>query len=233
MSAAPTTPSGPSTLALKIIVAVTGIVLVGFVVQHMVAHLQMFLGREAYNSYAEMMQGLGAFKWAARSVILAAFVAHIWGTITLIRRNRGARPQAYDQYRARRTTLSALMMGPAGLCLLAFVVFHLGHFTLFQVATTFDGIDYAAAVDEAGRHDVYGHFVRSFETPWLLAVYLVACVALAMHLRHGVQSLGKTLGLAQARFRPLVEIAGPVVAIVTFVGFVSVPLACFLGMLEP
>jgi succinate dehydrogenase / fumarate reductase, cytochrome b subunit len=229
MSAARPRPSPVrSTIGLKVMMAVTGAALVLFVVQHMVAHLQMFGGRDTYNAYADFMQGLGAVKWGARFGLLAALALHVWAAVALARRNRAARPQAYARLRTRATTWYARTMLLAGVVALVFLVYHLGHFTIGFVHT-----EHFHDVDTLGRTDIYNNFVLSFQNPVITLVYVVAMIAVSSHLAHGVSSLFRSVAIDRGRLRGPIAKIGPVVGLVTGLGFVLVPLACLFGVIRP
>ncbi|MCA9707070.1 MAG: succinate dehydrogenase cytochrome b subunit [Myxococcales bacterium] len=218
-------PAWKSTIGLKILMALTGLGMVGFVALHMAGHLQMFQGRDAYNDYAAFMQGLGGIKWLARLGLLGIIAVHVACAVTLTARNAAARPVPYEVVRAQRSTIYGRTMFLTGWVVVAFLVFHIAHFTAEVVA-------YEPILDAQGRRDVYTNFVRSFQNPLLLASYLVAVVAVAMHLSHSVSSLLRTLGLSQGRFKEPLEKVGPVVGLVTGVGFAVVPLACMLRIIS-
>jgi succinate dehydrogenase / fumarate reductase cytochrome b subunit len=214
-----------STLALKVYMALTGVMLSGFLLIHMVGHLQVFASREAYNTYAEMLQNLGMLKWLARLGLLGALVVHVACAINLNARKHAARPNGYPGGLRRTTTsVAAMYMFEGGLVVFAFVLYHLAHFTLGFVHT--EGFDLV----DGDRRDLFSHFVMSFQHPIVVATYILANGALAAHLSHGVSSLFKTLGLAQGRFRAPIEAIGPAFAVLIFLGFISVPVACFLGL---
>lgn len=216
-----------STIALKIWMALTGVILTAFLVEHMIGHLQVFAGRDAYNSYAEFLQGLGPIKWIARLSLLGAIAVHIACAVTLKLRNQNARPMGYAGGLKRdRGSLAATIMFEGGLVVLAFIIYHIAHFTLGVVHV--EGFDLV----DGDRRDVYSHFVMSFQNPVIVGVYVVANLALAAHLAHGVQSMFKSLGLAVKKFRGAFELIGPALASIVFLGFVAVPLACLLGLVK-
>lgn len=226
-------PVGPfaglrSTIGLKLLMAVSGLALVGFAVVHMLGHLQVFAGRDAYNTYAAMLQGLGAIKWVARLGLLAAVGLHIACGVTLAQRNREARPVAYAQRRMQRSTSYGRAMLLTGITFVAFLLYHLAHFTLGWVHPA-----YFSAVDALGRPDVYGNFVRSFGNPIIVAVYTVAVVAVSLHATHATSSMLRTLGLSQRGARHLCDRAGAVVGVALLAGFACVPLACLFGLVTP
>lgn len=214
-----------SSVTLKIVMAITGAALVGFVVQHMLGHLIVFQGREAYNDYAEFMQGLGGIKWGARLGLLGMIGAHIAAALALIKRNQDARPEGYAQLKSRSTTFAAKMMAQAGLLIFLLLGYHLAHFTFgWAHAEQFEW------VDSFGRHDIYGAFVVSFQQPLIVGLYLAFVTATCMHLSHGVSSMFKTMGVSRGRYRAPIDAIGPLVAVVLWVGYLAPPLACLMGV---
>lgn len=216
-----------SSIGRKWIVALTGIILVLFVIGHLLGNLSIFLGPEAINSYAHSLQGLGKLLWVIRLFLLACVVLHIWFTIKLWRENLAARPQKYAVKNTIQTTVYARLMRLSGLVVLAFVLFHLAEFT-WQAFTP----EYRTWVDDKGRHDVYRMVVAGFSSPFVSGFYILAIGLLAMHLSHGIASLFQTLGITTAKMRPLFEKWGRLVAWVIFAGYVSIPLAVFFGILR-
>ncbi len=217
-----------STIALKVMMAISGFGLVAFAMQHMVGHLKMFEGRDAYNSYAEFMQSLGAIKWGARFGLLGALALHVWCGLQLAARNREARPVRYQAQHTQRASVYGRAMLLTGVAFLAFIGYHLAHFTLGWVHP-----EYFDLRDATGRPDVYANFVLSFQEPAITALYLVATVAVAMHVAHAASSMLRTLGLSQGRWRGFCEKLGPVLGVATLFGFAIVPLACLFGFLQP
>jgi succinate dehydrogenase / fumarate reductase cytochrome b subunit len=217
-----------STIALKVAAALTGALLAGFVLFHMAGNLQVFLGRERYNDYAEFMQSLGELLWVARLGLLALLLGHIGSIVLLVRRNKTSRPEAYAKHTPKTSTVAGRYMFEAGLVLLLFIIYHLSHFTLGLVHN--EQFDW---VDATGRHDLYSHFVLSFQNPFIAGAYVVAMLALAMHLSHGVTSLFRTLGISAGRWKRPLDMVGPAFATIVFVGNVSMPLACLTGLIQP
>lgn len=215
-----------STIGLKLLMAVTGLGMVGFVLIHMAGHLQMFQGKDAYNSYAAFMQGLGGIKWLARFGLLAVIAVHIACAVKLTARNVAARPNRYAALRAQCSTPWGRSMILSGWVVVAFLAFHLAHFT--GEVVLYD----PSLHDALGRRDVYTNFVHSFENPLVTITYLLAVVAVSLHLSHAVSSMFRTIGLAEGRFKAPFEKVGPAVAVVTGLGFAIVPLACLLGLVK-
>lgn len=219
-----------STIMLKVVMALTGAGMALFVLAHMAGHLQMFLGRDAYNAYAHFMQhGLGELIWIARVGLLGLVGAHIAAAVELTKRNTAARSRGYSTpLQSRRTTTPAKLMVLSGVVIALFVVYHLSHFTIGLVHTKYFDI-----VDQQGRRDVYNNFVFSFQNPIILAAYIAANVALAAHLSHALSSMFKTLGIADGRFRRPLELVGPAFATICLIGFLIPPLACAVGVIKP
>lgn len=223
-----------STISLKIVMAVTGLLGAGFVLFHMAGNLQIFLGRDAYNDYAEFMQGLGALKWAARAGLLALLLAHVGASVALVQRNQRARPERYAKLVQRRTSIAAMYMAELGVVLLLFIGYHIAHFNLGWVNSTFNGIDYHAlqqVTEEGARHDLYSHFIVSFQQPAIAITYIVANIALAAHLAHGATSMFKTAGIAVGRWKPPFEVIGPAFGVIVGLGNIAMPLAVWAGFI--
>lgn len=216
-----------STVGKKIVMAITGVGLFAFVLQHMLGHLIMFGGSDAYNTYAENMQALGALKWVARAVLLGAVLAHIWAAVTLTRQNASARPQAYAENKNTGASLGSRTMAISGLILLGFIVYHLLQFTIGVTHP-----DDFALVDHASRHDVYTGMVLAFERPWITIFYIVSMGLLCLHLSHGVASFFRSLGLMNGRYRKLEERFAMGSALLVFLCFSSVPVAIILGIIK-
>ncbi len=214
---------------LKIVMAVTGFALAGFVLGHMVGHLQMFLGRDAYNGYAHFLKhDIVKLLWIARLSLLACVALHVAAAAYLSNLNRAARPRGYRVVKHQRTSVFARTMMWSGLTVLAFVIYHVLHFTLGVVHG-----EHFAQLDPSGRPDVFNNFVLSFQDPLIFGAYVVANCALAGHLSHALSSMFKTLGLSTGRFKGLFEPLGPAFAGVCLLGFLLPPLACFTGTLNP
>jgi succinate dehydrogenase / fumarate reductase cytochrome b subunit len=205
-----------STVGKKIIMAVTGIVLVAFVIVHMLGNLTLFQGAEHINAYSHLLHASSELLWIARLVLLIAVILHIDAAVRLTRRAHAARPIGYDERRPQVSTLASRTMRWGGALILVFVIFHLLHFTTGTLLPVYH------------PGDVYANVVTGFQV-WPVAVfYIIAMVALGFHLYHGAWSSIRTLGLSRPKPRPLHRSVAVVVAVVVAVGFAIIPLAVLL-----
>ncbi|WP_460815500.1 succinate dehydrogenase cytochrome b subunit [Nocardioides korecus] len=217
-----------STIALKLMMAVSGIVFIAFVLLHMYGNLKAFAGHDAYNTYAEHLRTLGepmlprsGLLWVIRLVLILSLVVHVYCAVALWRRAGNARSTKYAVKKNRHSSISSRFMRWGGLTLLIFIVWHLLNFTIGKINVT-----------GGATNDPYNLLVDSFSVWWLTLIYLVAMAALGLHLHHGVWSSMQTLGLtntAQARTRS--KRAGLVVAVVIAGGFSLVPIFVVAGVI--
>lgn len=216
-----------SSIGRKWIVAITGILLILFVIGHLLGNLTIYPGPNWINAYAEHLQSLGPFLWVIRLVLLTIVGLHITCTILLWKENRAANPQKYAVANTLETTIYARSMRLSGLVLIGFILFHLAQFTWqgFNPETR-------TWMDADGRHDVYRMMIAGFSNPFVSAFYILAVGLLSMHLSHGISSLFQTLGLTTAKLRPLFERGGRLIAWLIFLGFASIPLSVLLGILR-
>ena len=209
----------------KLLVAVTGILFVAFVIGHMLGNLQIFLGQNAINKYAEALQHLGPLLWIVRLVLLTAVIIHVWVTVLLWFENRSARPVKYRVRQYAEAGITSRFMIYSGLALFFFIAYHLMHFT-FMVTNP----QYRDLTDSLGRHDVFSMMVLGFQNVTISAVYAVAMLFLALHINHATFSLFQTLGLCNDRWEVIWKRVSVILAIVLFVGFVSIPVGVLTGI---
>ena len=211
-----------STIGKKVVMAVTGLLLVGFVVGHMLGNLQMFQGAEKMNQYAAFLKGLGGLLWLARIGLLVAVVLHIVAAFQLSRLRLQARPVGYrkgSQWQVSTVASRTIRWG--GVFLLAFIVFHILHFTTLDL---FEGYS---------TTDVYGNVVAGFSKWWVSLLYVAAMAFLGLHLYHGVWSSVRSLGAARPSPNPLKRRAALLLAALVWAGFTAIPLAVLAGIIEP
>ena len=217
-----------STIGKKVIMAITGLVLVGFVIAHMAGNLQVFIGSEKFNAYSHFLQGpVKELIWILRVVLLVSVVLHVMMAYQLTVRARAARPVAYHGRSPQVSTLASRTMRWGGVLLLVFIVLHILHFT----TGTLDPAGAYGLMGSGGR-DVYGNLVASFRIWWVTLFYVVAMAFLGLHLFHGAWSSVRTLGHAKASANPLKRQIAFAIAIIVWLGFTVVPLGVFAGIVR-
>jgi succinate dehydrogenase / fumarate reductase cytochrome b subunit len=202
--------------------ALSGLVLAGFVLGHMTGNLLMFKGPEAINAYANWLHANPGLLWGARIVLILSTIAHIWTGILLTLENRAAREGGPAVDATRRASLSSRTMPYSGVVILAFLVFHLLHFTFRQLAL--GGVDFG--------DNVYKMVIAGFTQPAVAIFYIVSLILLGLHLSHGVSSVFQTLGLRNERWRSRLDGVASLYAWILVLGFVSIPLAVLSGYLK-
>lgn len=208
-----------SVIGKKVIMAVTGFILSGFVLGHMVGNLQMFAGPEKLNAYAAFLQSLGGALWAARLVLLASVGLHIAMAVQLTMLKLDARPQSYVKKASLVSTYAARTMIWSGPIVAAFIIYHVLHFTTGQAHPDFK------------PGDVYTNVIVGFRNPAVSLFYMVANILLAFHLYHGVWSMFQSLGVAHPRYTPILKRVSQAYGIVIGLGNVAMPMAVLTGIL--
>ena len=218
-----------STIGKKIIMGVTGLIGIGFVILHMAGNLQAFVGRQKINAYGALLHGpLAELTWLLRIVLIVAVVLHVLMAYQLTRISAAARPIGYQKKEPQVATLASRTMKWGGVLLLVFIVLHLLHFTTEQI----DPAGWRGMTDLRGNRDVYGNIVGSFHIWWVAAFYIIAMIALGLHLYHGAWSSIRTLGYAKSTPNPLHRKIALGVAVVVWLGFTIVPVAVLVGVLR-
>ena len=202
-----------STVGLKLIMAVTGVVLSGFVLGHMAGNLKVFEGAEALNAYGRLLRFEMAFLWGARLTLLTAVALHIFAYLKLTRDSLAARPVGYRKTSYRESSYASRTMRISGPLLLGFIIFHLLHLTTGTVHPSYE------------EGDVYHNVVSGLRAAPVAVFYLLAMTALGFHLWHGIWSLFQTLGAGQPRYNSLGRHVATVFTLVVVLGFSAVPLA--------
>jgi succinate dehydrogenase / fumarate reductase, cytochrome b subunit len=218
-----------SSVGKKMIVALTGIILILFVIGHLLGNLQIFLGPEWINGYSQHLRDLGPLLWLVRIVLLITVVVHIYVTIRLAIDNRRARPDAYIEKQNVKATFASRHMVMSGLIVLAFIIYHLAHFTVRVTDRRFALLK----MDPLGRYDVYSMMVYGFQNPYVSAFYVLGLFLLALHLSHGSSSFFQSLGLNNQKLTPRLAIGGRIFAWLLFIGYTSIPIAILMGTIKP
>lgn len=183
-----------SSLGRKFLMAATGLVLFGFVTGHLVGNLQIFLPPEKINAYGHLLESLGAGLWLIRLFLLACVILHIWLAIQLTLENRAARPQDYAVGHINRATLASRLMARTGIVVLAFLLFHLAHFTV-RVGHPQWSEHTFTLLNGTKVRDVHAMVVQGFSNVPVSVFYIIAVGLLSYHLAHGIVSMLQTLGL--------------------------------------
>lgn len=205
----------------KVVMGVTGLIGIGFVLAHMAGNLLVFRGPEAFNGYARFLQSTGELLWILRAVLVVALVLHVIAAVHLTVQNRAARPIGYVNRNPQVSTWAARTMRAGGVLLLVFIVLHVLHFTTrnWQPGGAF------------AKGDVYANVVASFRIWWVTLFYVMAMIALALHLYHGAWSSVRSLGLSQPSVNPFHRRVALAVAVFLWAGFTAIPLAVLAGLI--
>ena len=207
----------------KAALAVSGVILFGFVVGHMLGNLQVLLGPEVFNAYAAGIKHNAILLWGTRSVLVVALLTHTWMVLDLYGKSIAARPIAYKVKKNIATSYAAVMMKYTGPLLLAYIVFHLAHFTF--PGTSLGDYDHVP-------EDVYSNFVNAFSIWWVVLLYVTANLALGMHLSHGAFSMLQSIGFNHPRYNRRLKFAARGLAFLVTAGNVFLPLTVFLGLVK-
>lgn len=215
---------------MKILMALSGALFVFYVLLHMYGNLKIFAGVEAFDEYAHHLRTMfmpilpfGGFLWLFRVLLIVALVAHAYSAFYLWTKANGARTTRYVAKEAARATVKSRMMRWGGVALLLFLVWHLLQFTMVKFNLGPDAVG-----DSAGLL-----VISSFQVWWVVLIYLLALIALGLHLFHGVWSASQTLGwTGGARSRRNAKVTATVIALVTSVGFALPPLAILFGIVK-
>lgn len=220
-----------SSIGKKVIMAVTGLVWIGYVVMHMYGNIKAFWGPEYFNEYAEGLRALGSpvfghghLLWIARLVLIPTILLHIWAAWELSQRNWQGRTTNYTQHTKVHANMASLTMRWGGVAILLFIIYHVLHITLGAPGVHPDFI----------WDDAYHNLVVGFQSYFYIPaiIYLVAMVALGFHLYHGTWSMFQTLGLNNKTYSQLIRLAALALAIVVPVGFATVPIGIMLGIIR-
>lgn len=218
-----------STIALKLLMAISGLIFIGFVLMHMYGNLKAFAGHDAFNEYAHHLRTFGepmlpheGLLWIIRVVLLGALIVHVYAAVTLWRRAKRARTTPYVMKKHTGATFASRLMRWGGVTLLLFIVWHLLNFTVGKVNVT-----------GGPTNDPYNLLVDTFDTWWLTLIYLVAMAMLGAHLHHGIWSAVQTLGFAgTSQARAFWKKIAFSVALVISVGFSLVPIFVLAGVIS-
>jgi succinate dehydrogenase / fumarate reductase cytochrome b subunit len=211
-----------STVGKKIVMAVSGLIMVGFVIVHMAGNLQLFEGADRLNSYSAFLHGpANELLWIVRVVLIVALIAHVVSAYQLTVIDRAARPVPYAKRELQAATIGSRTMRVGGVVLLIFIVLHILHITTLtlQPAPLVEG-------------DVYGNVIASFRIWWVTLLYVIAMLALGLHLYHGAWSSVRTLGFERGRLDPFKRPVAIALAVIVWAGFTLVPVAVYFHLVS-
>jgi succinate dehydrogenase / fumarate reductase cytochrome b subunit len=220
-----------SSIGKKVIMAVTGLIWIGFVFFHMYGNLKVFGGPAYFNEYAEGLREIGHpifarthLLWIARLGLIGAIVAHVWAAYSLAQQSRTARPVGYAHQQHLETDFASLTMRWGGVAIFLFLIFHIAHFTLGVPGVHPDFIG----------DDAYYNLVVGFQSYYYIPaiIYLLAMVALGLHLYHGTWSLFQTLGLNNKTYTKVIQFIALALAIIVAVGFAIIPISVMAGIVS-
>jgi succinate dehydrogenase / fumarate reductase cytochrome b subunit len=209
-----------STIGKKIVMAITGLIMVGFVIAHVAGNMLVFAGPARINDYGAFLKSTGELLWVARLVLLASVLLHIVAAVQLTAIERAARPVGYARHQYQAASLASRTIRWGGVILAVFIVYHLLHFTVGTVHPDFS------------ETDIYHNIVSGFAVKWVAAFYVIAMAALGLHLYHGAWSSVRTLGLSKPSPSPLVHRVSLILAVVVAGLFAAIPLAVLFGVLK-
>jgi len=209
-----------STIGKKAIMAVTGLILFGFLIAHMLGNLQIFLGPAVMNHYAETLHGNPALLWGVRGILLVSVILHIWASIQLSLIKKEARPIAYQKYKPLHSSWASRTMMLSGPIIAGFIVLHLLHLTTGTIHPDFVPLH------------AYENLVTGFAVVPFALVYIAVMIFIGFHLSHGAWSMFQSVGFSHPRYTPIIKKVAAVVAWVLIAGFISVPVGVLTGLVR-
>lgn len=211
-----------SMVGKKVVMGVTGLIGIGFVILHSLGNLLVFRGPEAINSYSHFLKSTGELLWTLRIVLIVAVILHVIAAVQLTLQSRAARPIGYTRRESQVATIASRTMRWGGVFLLVFIVLHILHFT-------------TGTIKPAGvftSEDVYANMVGSFRIWWVALFYVLAMIALGLHLFHGAWSSVRSVGVSPPSPQPLHRRISVVIAILVWAAFTAIPVAVFSGIVR-
>jgi len=222
-----------SSLGRKYLMAGTGVILLLFVAGHLVGNLQVFGPPELINNYAHFLHSKPVLLWGVRLGLLAVLTLHVVTAVQLTAANKAARPVGYAGGVAYGSTWSSRYMLMSGVVILAFVVYHLAHFTarLPAINGVGDFTRLTTTLHGDTVPDVYAMMILGFQVWWVVGFYLIAQAVLLIHLGHGISSAFQSFGVRSHAWWPRILLLARVVSLAIFIGYVSIPAAIYLRII--
>jgi len=219
-----------SNIGLKVLMAVTGVVMFGYLIGHVSGNMLVFKGQAAINSYSQFLHESTGLLWGTRILLLVSVVVHIWATVRFLTLRNEARPVAYEMKVPHGTTWAARTMYWSGPIIALFIIYHILHLTTGTAHPHFNEIKNLDG--KVTGVDVYRNLVEGFQRPVASLIYIAAMLAIALHLSHGVWSMLQTIGVNRPNWEPALRCAAVFLAIVICGGFIAVPVAVLLGFVS-
>lgn len=215
-----------STVGRKLLMSITGLLMIVFVIVHLIGNSTILAGAGGINAYAEHLHAFPPLVWVARIIMGSALLIHLVFGVKLTLENKAANPTGYAVKKQLKASFASENMIWTGLILLAFIVFHLVHFTARLLPGTVE------SVDALNRFDVYKMVVTAFQNGGIALVYVAAMIMLFLHLSHGGQSSVQTLGLNNEKTIPAFGKAGKVISALVMIGYIIIPVVILAGALK-
>ena len=215
-----------SSVGRKILMSITGQLLIIFVLIHLIGNSTIFFGPNGINAYAEHLHSLPPLVWAFRLFMLAAVAVHICYGVMLTLENKAANPGAYAVKRQLKASFASENMVWTGVLIGCFIVYHLIQFTIHGTP------DVVVGLDTANRPDVFRMVVTSFSNGLISLVYAAAMVMLFLHLSHGIPSFLQTMGWNNEKTIPVFGTGGKVISAFLMVAYISIPAVILAGLLK-
>ncbi|MBN1960392.1 MAG: succinate dehydrogenase cytochrome b subunit [Deltaproteobacteria bacterium] len=216
-----------SSIGAKMLAAVTGVMLLVFVIGHMIGNWQVFLGPDQLNNYGIALRVYPLLLWGARGGIILSLLLHVLAVTRLTLINRAVRPQPYAMQQPVKASWASRNMYVSGLMVAFFVLYHLLQFT-WRVTNS----DYKSFIDYQGRFDIYRMVVAGFSNPLISLTYIIAMLLLGAHLWHGGSSVFQSLGITSGRTRKFFDRVGPALAVIIVLGEIAMPIAVLAGLVS-
>jgi succinate dehydrogenase / fumarate reductase cytochrome b subunit len=231
-----------SSILSKVVMAVTGAMLVSYIVIHTAGNMLIYLGPDAINSYSQFLHSLGPLLWIVRIILIVAAILHVWTSIVLKLSNLDAKPDKYAVKKYINAKLTSRTMLWTGIAIFLFVVYHVAHLTLGVTNPSHVSKELyfphnlmmsSAIVNDLHffRTDVYAMVILGFKNPLISICYMIAVTIVGFHLNHAIQSMFQTLGLNNKKYFPAIQKASTILSIVITVALVSIPITVLLGLI--
>ncbi len=217
-----------SSIGKKFTMAVSGFILFGFVIGHLSGNLQIFAHPDKINAYAHFIESLGPALWGIRLFLLATLVVHVWVAAQLTIENKRARQKNYDKQVTLRATLASRYMRVSGVIVLAFIIYHLLHFTV-RVTHGTEAYPTTILADGTKVRDVHSMIVLGFKSPYIAIFYLLSVGLLSWHLAHGLVSMFQSVGLRTRAWSHVLERITVVLSVSYFLGNALIVVAAMSG----